>query len=437
MKTAKRLLAALLAAGMALALAACNKGGLDIPLSQGGDGDFQKNMHQLEKELNGISYLCETDTGFYFERKLLYYLDKEKKQVTAVCGKPDCDHKGADCNARIGPDNLWAMGDKLYFIRNDYQMVNGRDVNQGKRVFSVNMDATGLKRVQELDFEPDGDTSIVRSDPIFHRGYVYFIYSYTLYAAPLGADLKEARTVYAPELPEGQQTGGLVQLTGNEPSYTLWGDGDYMYFMVNAKQPDGTYRDTLFSYDPEAGETQRLWVVPTAGEVGHWGWEKYGVVNQWYVTDGTVYFFLAGNGLWRYDLADGAYEKLADTTDRAEYGKAVFSDDYMLLIDDGPEIRDGAYTGEDALFVYKLDGTFVKELSLKGITDTASVYAIKMLFNAGNIFCFVADAGTKTAGESGSMGGVDFAVTGKITHDILCWLDLETGELTRLTEFTD
>lgn len=215
-------------------------------------------MHQLEKELNGISYIREMDTGFYFERTLLYYMEKESKRVIVVCGKPDCDHKTADCNARIAPNNLWALEDKLYFIRNDYQMVNGRDVNQGRRVFSVNMDATDLKRVQELEFEPDGDTTIVRSDPIFHRGYVYFIYNYVLYAVPLGADIEKAQAVYTPDISGGQQHAGVVEMTGNEPRYTLWGDGELMYFMVNAQQPDGIYRDTLFSYDPEAKETRQL-----------------------------------------------------------------------------------------------------------------------------------------------------------------------------------
>ena len=437
MKPIKRPLAAFLAALMALSLAACGGGKLDIPASQGGSGDFQKNMHQLEKELNGISYITETDTGFYFdERKLLYYLDKEKKQVTAVCAKPDCDHTTADCNARIGPNNLWAMEDKIYFIKDDYQMVNGRDVNNGRRVFSVNLDATGLKRVQDLEFEPDGDRSITRSDTIYHRGYVYFIYNYILYASPLGADIEKAQVVYDPGIPVQGNSGGLVQMTGNEPRYTLWGDGDHMYFMVNAQQSDGTYRYTMFSYDPEENETEKIWVVPTADEVGHWGYERYGMVDQWYLTGKSVYFFLSANGMWRYDLESGKYEKLADTTDKTMYGKTVFSDDYMLLLNDDPETSGGTYTDDSALYVYGLDGTFVKELSLKGVGGGNAVLGIKLLFNSGDLVAFVADAGTMSEGESGSLGGgVSFSSTSKNTHDMLYLLDMETGELTFLTEF--
>lgn len=156
------------------------------------------------------------------------------------------------------------------------------------------------------------------------------------------------------------------------------------------------------------------------------------MVNQWYVMDGYVYFFLSGNGFWRYGLETGEYEKLVDTTDKAEYGKAIFSDEYMFLINDDPEIRDGTYNANDALFLYKLDGTFVKDLSLRALTDTVPVSAIKMLFNSGSLFCFVADAGTKTGGGSSSLGGVDFSVTSKTTHDILYCLDIETGELTQL-----
>ncbi len=74
MKTAKRLLTALLAVLLTFSLAAChNDGGeVDIPTSQTGSDDFQKNLHQSEV----LSFL-ETDTGYYFSYGNLYYIVKE------------------------------------------------------------------------------------------------------------------------------------------------------------------------------------------------------------------------------------------------------------------------------------------------------------------------------------------------------------------------
>lgn len=427
----KKLLSAFLAALLTLSLAACNKEGggkVDIPTSQTSSADFQKNMHQSDE----MSFI-ETDTGWYFSYGSLYYIDKEDMRATVVCAKPDCDHTDDNiCNARIQADYLLNGAEKIYYVTTKFE--NGAGI---KRVEAVKYDATERETVQELKFQETVMDDASWDTAIYHRGYIYYVSDYTIYRTVPGGKKDAAEVVWRPQsIPETEMLAGYPISDPNELDYTLWAEGDTLYFMANLQERDGTYKDMLFACDLTDMTVHQVWITPGKDEAGEW--ETTGVsVSQWYVTNGYIYFYLSGGDMWRGNLSTGKNAKLADTHEKTVYGKAVFSDDYMLLIDDGPEIRDDAYTGEDALFVYKLDGTFVKELSLKGITDTASVYAIKMLFNAGNIFCFVADAGTKTAGESGSMGGVDFAVTGKITHDILCWLDLETGELTRLTEFTD
>ena len=111
MKPAKRLLVALLAALLTLSLAGCgNENGLDIPANQTSSRDFQKNMHQ-SKYLS-ITDMCETDTGVYFNYNgYLYYLSKKDKRATILCAKPDCQHKGKDCNAWI---NSWGMWSKRW-----------------------------------------------------------------------------------------------------------------------------------------------------------------------------------------------------------------------------------------------------------------------------------------------------------------------------------
>ena len=95
MKTTKRLLTALLAALLTLTLAACDKdsggGKVDVPATQTGTDDFQKNLHQTDE-----MYFLETDTGYYVGYGYLYYIDKETMKMTIVCGKPECDHTDTD-----------------------------------------------------------------------------------------------------------------------------------------------------------------------------------------------------------------------------------------------------------------------------------------------------------------------------------------------------
>ncbi len=444
----KRLTAALLAALTALSLTGCQSGGTGASAGQSGGGDFQKNMHQAQGFGCWFDEICETDDGFYFDYGKLYYLEKATHKATVVCGKPDCDHTTGDCNALISARSLWQYGDKLYYVAEDFKVENDRRVeDHGKRVFSVNMDATGREVVQDLDFEVGGDTSFTVSQPIFHRGSVYFVYSGTLYRADLGADLKDAETVWAPEPQEQEFWNGIPVYTGNEPAYTLWGDGDLMYFMVNVEQADGSYRDTLFSYDPGTKEVKQLWVTPGADVVGEPKSPDDGAVkvftigatedevDQWYVLNGYIYFFLSGNGLWRCDLATGEYKKLADTAAQADYGTAIFSDEHMWLLNDGPAEGSAAWEGGDTVFVYGLDGTLQKELSLKALTDEVTVHGYFVLFASGDEVYLMADAGTVIEGEDIVQG--NFVVSGdkKEPRNILVCLNAETGEITQIMEF--
>ena len=103
MSTKKRFLALILAVLLILSLAGCETARgdtVDIPASQTGDTDFQKNMHQ--STTYEIDAIAETDAGYYFELdgSYLYFLDKETKKVTIVCNKPECQHEDATCNAK-------------------------------------------------------------------------------------------------------------------------------------------------------------------------------------------------------------------------------------------------------------------------------------------------------------------------------------------------
>ncbi len=459
----KRMFAALLAALLTMTLAACN----GSPAAQTGGGEeFQKNMHQAQGFGLWLTTFCETEDGFYFEYGPLYYLEKATMTATVVCAKPDCQHNDNTCNAAINADTLWPSEDKLFYTTDDYAIVNGVREDYGRRVFSVNQDCTGRNKVQELDFEVDGDNSVYTTAPICHRGSVYFVYSDVLYRVPLGEDIQKAEAIWGEEAkpqetPEGLEnfggfTGHVITMTGKEPSYTLWADGDFVYFMVNTEQEDGAQRDTLFSYNVNTKEVKQVWVTPTTDVVGPWefGKEASNVtsftlsssedVDQWYVLDGYIYFFLSQNGMWRCSLETGEYEKLADTTAQATYGTAIFSDDYMCLLNDGPaldyftkELAVGSpqRAGGDTIFVYDLTGKLLKSLPLTGLLEDREALGYFLLFQSGSQLYFLADAGIVT--DNGPITQGNFTVSGeqKEEHNLLCCLDLETGEITQIMEF--
>ncbi len=433
MKTAKQFLAALLAALLTFSLTACNKGGgeVDIPANQTASEDFQKNMHQ--SLVRNIAYACETDEGIYFQwEAYVYYLEKASKKVTVLCGKPDCVHWGDDCNARLQARGLWVYDGRLYYSNRNYVEENGAYVNRGNRIYSVKPDGTDRRVVQALDFVPGGNTETSRTDPILHRGVTYFTYSGVLYALPLGGNIEDAERIWGEE---SEDPGMFFNTTA--PHYTLWADGDTIYFMVNVGQPAGTDKDTLYCFNAAAKEVEEIWKTPDADEVGQW--ETTGVsVSQWYVMGGYIYFYLSGNDFWRASLETGETEKLADTHEKTEYGNAVFSDDYLCLLNDTPRTAATVgyddltgYTGGDTLYIYGLDGGFVKELSLKSLYEEyENLNHIQLAFCSGDDVYFLANAtayGQSGNAENGWTGGGQ-----AVRNEILCCVNIKTEEITQI-----
>ena len=389
------------------------------PLSSYIDGDtttledFQKNMHQSKYFY--ITDMCETDAGVYFNYNgYLYYLNKKDKRATILCAKPDCQHKGKDCNAWINSWGMWRCEDKLYCIT----FANGG--NGGKFVTSMANDGTERRDVQELSFNPGGSRSSY-DRPVFYGGDVYYVYNDVLYRVPLGGDKEDAKALWGEDA--GNGGGGPLMITGNELHLTLWADGEYIYVMANIEQCGGTYKDTLFAYSIKDKQIRQVWAVPDEAEAGKW--DTTGVsVSAWYVLDGTIYFYLAGNGFWRSSLNSGETVLLAGTGDTAEYGTALFSDDYMCLLNDLPG-EHNENEGGDTFYIYGLDGTLQKELPLTALFNAVDgITGFSPLFLSENEIYFVVDAG--------SWGDIKNGVQYEDKTDILCSVNVDTGEVTQI-----
>ena len=313
----KRFLSVALAVMLTMSLAACgDNNSAKLPTVSGGDTsvlgtDFQKDMNQSTSL--DISSICETKDGYYFQYNcMVYYLDKETGDSTVLCGKPDCDHTHSegkwDCNAFVSADFLTYYNGKLYYNNGNYVLENGSYVNKGERLFSMNLDGTEHDVVQDLDFVPGGDTNSFVTAPMIHRGNVYFCYSGALYTAELGADIEDATLIYG----EQKVDDGSMIVNPYEMYYELWADGELIYFMAkNVRQADGTYKDTLYSYNSQNDKLDKIWQVPDKTDVG--AWDTTGVsVSQWYVSNGYIYFYLSGNDIWYTELSTGETNKLID-----------------------------------------------------------------------------------------------------------------------------
>ncbi len=427
MKTAKRFVTAFLAALLTLSLAGCDKevgGKVDIPTTITGNEDFQKSLHQTDE-----MSLVETDTGYYVVYGLLYYIEKASMRATILCAKPDCDHTDPEiCNAITLADYLLAGRDKIYYVNTIFSTGESE-----KLIQSVKPDATDRETVQELKFNETSSSQSSYDRAIYHRGYIYYVSDDIVYRVKLGGEKDSAEVIWSPENAGASQShGGEIEINPNAIRYTLWADDDTLYFMANVQTTDGTYKDVLFQCGLDGSDVREVWVTPGADQVGEW--ETTGVsVSQWYVTGGYIYFYLSGGDMWRTELATGKLEKLANTHEQTQYGSAIFSDDYMCLLNDYPVAFYGDPTPVpggmirsygDTIFIYGLDGTFVKEISLKDLYDDPNAMAeTHLLCCAGNDIFFLTNGRTPTAGS----GMVSATTKGGDTN--LCHADIETGKV--------
>lgn len=432
----KRTFAFIISLILIASMVGCEKDGLDtqnplLPSHADDDtntsSDFQKNMHQSTTDY--LCFACETEDGIYFQWDAYgYYLDKVTNKATILCAKPECEHNDKTCNARLSARSLWFYDGKLYFFNGNKIIENGQTVDYGDRIYSIDPDGTNRQAVQDLEFVPSGDALAAgQKEPILHRGITYFPYSGILYALPLGGDIEDAVKIWGEELEaDNSHIGNLNRLT-----YTLWADGDTIYFMVNLPQSNGTYKDTLFAYDTNTKDVSQVWQTPDAGDVGEW--TTTGVsVSQWYVMDGAIYFYRSGGDFWKTNLSTGEAVKLADTHKKVEFGSAVFTDEYLCIINDAPEQKNAVssygtqeYIGGDTVYVYGLDGTFIKELSLKTLYDEFDTLThCSLTFCTGGNIYFLADAST----WSDPAGGVSHIISNRI----LCCINIETSEITQI-----
>lgn len=421
----KKLISFALALTLCLALFGCSDEQANLPKPNvTGDttvlgSDFQKDTNQSTAD--HIGEICESDTGYFFcyADGNIYYLDKESGASTVLCGKPECCHKDENCNASISARSLNYYDGKLYWTHHDYVQENGSVVDKGTRLHSMDLDGTNHKVIQNLEFTPGGNTSNYITEPIIHRGIVYFNYSRKLYMTALGTDVENAVCIFGEEIIDD----GSNIISSNELYYELWADGDLMYFMAkNIKQSNGTYKDTLYSYDPQNEKLTKLWQVPDKSDVGTW--DTTGVsVSSWYIFGDYIYFYLCGNDLWYSELSTGKTAKLADVD--LDAGATIFSAEHIAVLNKeiwGQSFSGGsALTGGDTLYIYNYSGELIKKISLEKIySDSVNVDDCSLLWIGDGQVYILADATVQVINS---------------THTALVYrmysVDIETGEVTK------
>ena len=229
--------------------------------------------HNLECTEDGIYAVHNFDDSF------LLYADHGSDTFVKLCGRPDCAHTGADCNAHFySCSNICYYDGYLYAVE---------DAGGRARLYRLNLDGTDRVQITSSDEAAGKDGYGGLFAPTLSNGLFYFC----LTRVNDNGDTEGVPFYYrldgSMERPEQMDVGFPVYSHGETLMTESWAKSGI----------DEQFG--LYWWDPETNTSNYLTDIPLGVSGGYWGMEA-----GFYLKDGVIY---------RQDYASGASEALLDT----------------------------------------------------------------------------------------------------------------------------
>lgn len=269
-----------------------------------GDSDFQNYW-----DTDGWYDLAAVEDGYYymnFEQKLLF-LNLETNDVIPVCAKPECDHKSSSCNAFFG--NGAALRSIYYYRGYIYYFGLSNGMAQLCR-----MDKSGTTREVIGELIPNDGVDSIRA--VFQWEYA-FIYD----GSGLADEQETTKSIIEVSLTSGDKKI-VYEVTGKGISITnVKCFGDKIFFTVReadsiSDKAISVHSRGLFSYSCSNDEIEEV-----SGQN----------INDYYVVDGTMYYFVTGEGLYKIDIGSDISQKIWESTEQCDMCSVSSDGEYIYL----------------------------------------------------------------------------------------------------------
>ena len=244
---------------------------------------------------------------------------------------------------------------KLYYVNSD---AKGDSM---KTLYSVDLDGTNHTEIQRLQLEYMPWRTVL-CDPILAGGNLYFLEGDSkIYTVKLGQDVSRAVLLF-----EDDMSRKL------ESAWKFWADDGEVYAMNHILDNTGYEQDILYRLGAAESETREIWRSTELAK---------GVSDSsWYITNGHMYYCFSGqqrgSDLWDIELETGNAKKMIGLADTIKSGTVLFTDTYVLFLDDQPDSQWGAQSGlregGENISVYDYSGNLVGEVSLSPIFEKHS-----------------------------------------------------------------
>lgn len=269
-----------------------------------GDSDFQNYW-----DTDGWYDLASVEGGYYYMNfeQMLLFLNLETNDVIPVCAKLECNHKTSECNAFFG--NGAALR-SIYYYR-DYIYYFGLSNGMAEL---CRMDKSGTTRETIAELMPnDGVDSI---SAVFQGEYA-FVYE----TGGLMNEQETARSIMKVSLATGDKTT-VYTVKGKGISITnAKAFGDKIFFTVReadsiSDESTNVHSRGLFSYSCSND------VVEEVSDEN---------INDYYVVDGALYYFVTEEGLYRVNIGSDTSQKIWESNDKCDMCSVSSDGKYIYL----------------------------------------------------------------------------------------------------------
>ena len=252
-----------------------------------GDSDFQNYW-----DTDGWYDLAAVEGGYYYMNfeQMLLFLNLENNEAVPVCAKPECNHKTSECNAFFG--NGAALR-SIYYYR-DYIYYFGLSNGMAEL---CRMDKSGTTRETIAELMPNNGVDSISA--VFQGEYA-FVYE----TGGLMNEQETARSIMKVSLAAGEKKT-VYTVKGKGISITnAKCFGDKIFFTVReadsiSAESTNVHSRGLFSYSCSND------VVEEVSDEN---------INDYYVVDGALYYFVTGEGLYRVNIGGDTSQKIWDST---------------------------------------------------------------------------------------------------------------------------
>lgn len=273
-----------------------------------------------------VQYVTKGENGYYYltakEPLYLMYFDKDTQESIPVCGKAECNHDNADCNAFFGSVRQYDRKANEQEHYSDYQLYYYKDLlyllsTEGNLV-SVTPDGSERKKIAKVyTYDGTSDTKLV-----FYDNYVYVYNS----AGNQGSNEEHTETIKRYSL-DGKSEETVVAWNAvsgainNVKNY-----GDKLFFLTSSLQVEKTdssrtwnYQyNGLYAYDHKTGQ---------AGKVIDAQITSYAVDEE----HEKIYYFVYSDGLYEYDVKTGKSSRILEASNEIMIADMSYDGQYIYL----------------------------------------------------------------------------------------------------------